>query len=290
MVRSILDDEDEAVRLPFVGSRRMHDGVGAVLADIRQALDLDLTEFRSQASPEGAFALLRSKVEDVGVFVLLIGNLGSHHTAIDVEAFRGFALADEIAPFVVINDQDAKTAWSFTLLHELAHIWLGATGVSGASPEVQIERFCNDVASSFLLPDGELGLLDLRSAADNEQLARLVSDFAVERHLSRSMVAYRMLRSGALPEPAWRALTNLFRAQWRVGREAQRERNRAREGGPNYYVIRRHRLGTALLRFVARNMADGALTPTKAAKVLGVKARSVAPLLSGAALPVGQAA
>jgi len=34
---------------------------------------LDLAEFRAQASPEAAFALLRSRVEAIGVFVLLVG-------------------------------------------------------------------------------------------------------------------------------------------------------------------------------------------------------------------------
>ena len=87
--------------------------------------------------------MLRAKVESAGVFVLLIGNLGSHHSALGLEAFRGFALADPIAPFIVINDQDAKAAWSFTLLHELAHLWVGATGVSGQFTEGQLERFYN---------------------------------------------------------------------------------------------------------------------------------------------------
>jgi hypothetical protein len=34
--------------------------------------------------------------------------------------FRGFAPADDLAPFIVINDNDP--AHSFTLLHELVHI------------------------------------------------------------------------------------------------------------------------------------------------------------------------
>ena len=121
MVRAVLVDEEGAKPLPFIGSMHMGDGVGAVLASVRQIIRIDLSEFRAQASPESAFALLRSRVEAAGVFVLLMGNLGSHHTAIDVEAFRGFALADDVAPFVVLNDQDARSAWSFTLIHELAH-------------------------------------------------------------------------------------------------------------------------------------------------------------------------
>jgi feruloyl esterase len=141
MVRDVLLDDDAHRELQFVGSSSMDDGTAAILASIRQTLKLDVAEYRAQTSAETAFALLRAKAEAAGIFVLLIGNLGSHHSSIDVEAFRGFALADKVAPFVVINDQDATTAWSFTLLHELAHLWLGKTGVSGRSADLQIEKF-----------------------------------------------------------------------------------------------------------------------------------------------------
>ena len=290
MVRSILADEEEAEPLRFVGSMTTADGVGTVLASIRQALGFDIAEFRAQGSTDAAFSLLRTKTEDVGVFVLLIGNLGTHHSALGVDAFRGFALADPIAPFIVINDQDAKSAWSFTLLHELAHLWVGATGVSGRFAEGQVERFCNDVASHFLLPNNELNLVGVDLGTDRQDAAQLITRFAADRLLSRTMVAYRLLRAGALSENSWRELSDNFQLEWRANREAQRERNRGQDGGPSYYVVRRHRLGAALLRFVARSMSDGVLTPTKAGKVLGVKARSVQPLLSGAALSVGHAA
>lgn len=284
MVRTILEDDEEAEPLQFVGSATMDEGVGALLASIRQTFGIDLAAFRAQGSSDAAFALLRTKVETAGVFVLLVGNLGSHHTALDVSAFRGFALADRIAPFIVINDQDAKSAWSLTLLHELAHLWLGATGVSGALAEGHVERFCNDVASNFLLPSTELQALGVARNTDQEIAARLISEFAQERLLSRSMVAYRLFRAGSLTEATWRQLVGRFQLEWRQARAAQRERDRGEEGGPNYYVVRRHRLGPALLRFVARNMSGGSLTPTKAGKVLGVKPRSVAPLLSGGAV------
>jgi Zn-dependent peptidase ImmA (M78 family) len=279
MVRDVLIDEEEAKPLPFIGSMTMGDGVDAVLASIRQIIRIDVFEFRTQASPESAFALLRSKVEAAGVFVLLMGNLGSHHTAIDVEAFRGFALADDVAPFVVLNDQDARSAWPFTLIHELAHLWLGTTGVSGAFADAQIEKFCNDVAGSFLLPANELALVGVNLDTDVETAVRRIGEFADERYLSRSMVAYSLSRAGSLTDNTWRTLTGLFQAQWRQSRDAKRERQK--DGtGPDYYIVRRHRLGSALLHFVSRNMSDGALTPTKASQVLGVKPRSVAPLLS----------
>lgn len=284
MVRSVMDDEDEVRRLAFVGSMRIEDGVGSVLSAIKRTLQFDLAEFRAQASAESAFALLREHVEGIGVFVLLIGNLGSHHTAIDASAFRGFALADPIAPFIVVNDQDAKSAWSFTLLHELTHVWLGSTGISGVFAEARIERFCNDVASNFLLPGNELPLVGVTQRTTREEAVALISKFAEGRLLSRSMVAYRLFRDGQLSQENWQALMGRFRNEWLQARVAQRARERNNDGGPSYYVIRRHRLGSALLQFVARSMSEGALTPTKAGKVLGVKPRSIGPLLSGAAL------
>jgi Zn-dependent peptidase ImmA (M78 family)/transcriptional regulator with XRE-family HTH domain len=153
LVRTILEEDDDVKPLPFVGSAHLADGAQALCRSIEQMLGITRVEYRQQRDAESAFSLLRECAEDAGVFVLLIGNLGSHHSAIPVEAFRGFAIADRIAPFIVINDGDAKAAWSFTLLHELAHLWLGTTGVSGGgAPDSAIERFCNEVAGEFLLP------------------------------------------------------------------------------------------------------------------------------------------
>src|SRR6202011_4770951 len=87
-VRDILLDDDEAQPLPFVSSMKTTDGVEAVAAEIQKTLRLTIKEFRAQSNADQAFALLRSRAEAVGVFVLLIGNLGSHHTAVDAETFR----------------------------------------------------------------------------------------------------------------------------------------------------------------------------------------------------------
>lgn len=278
-VRDILLDDEDNEPLRFIGSMAFHDGAEAVLASIKATLKIDLSEYRRQPSPEKAFALLRSQAEAAGIFVLLLGNLGSHHTAINVEAFRGFALADQIAPFVVINDQDSVTAWSFTLLHELAHLWLGQSGVSGRSSDLRIEQFCNDIAATFLLPADELATLNVSLRTTRAEVAERIDRFASANHVSRSMVAYRLYRASLLTEGNWRALSAIFLASWRKSREAKRERDK--DGtGPSYYVVRRHRLGTALMQTVSRALESGSLTPTRAANILGVKPRSVAPLLN----------
>jgi Zn-dependent peptidase ImmA (M78 family) len=275
IVRVALEDEDEAVRLPFVASMTMRQGVEAVLKSIKETLDLDLERYRGTNRQSGGFAYLREKVEKAGIYVLLIGNLGSHHTNLDVETFRGFALADDVAPFIVINDQDAVTAWAFTLLHELCHIWLGATGVSGANAGTAVEQFCNDVAGRFFLPSSEVSKLsDLRGANIDAVIAR-INDFAEQRHISRSMVAYKLLREGIIERDVWGRLTALYRSQWKAARATERERNRDREGGPNYYVVRRHRLGEALVNLAGRMLAERTMSPSKAGKVLGVKPTNV---------------
>ena len=280
MVRAVLEEEEEAERVQFVGSAMMSNGVPAVLESISKTLKLDLSEFRAQPSPLDAFALLRASVEAVGVFVLLIGDLGSHHTSINLETFRGFALADDVAPFVIINDKDSYAAWSFTLLHELTHLWLGQTGVSGELVELTLERFCNDVAGEFLLPSDELAKLKINNTMAFEKAVAYISEFAKRLNISSSMIAYKLYRSGIIELNTWKNLSAAFRNMWLRERFEQRERTHEREGGPSYYLVRRQRIGTALVELVSHMIATGALSTSKAGKVLGIKAKNVQTLIN----------
>lgn len=280
IVRAVLEDEDEAESLDFVGSTAIDSGIEVVSTSIRQALRFDIDQFRAQPNASDAFSYLREQVESAGIFVLLIGDLGSHHTALSVNSFRGLALADPIAPFVVINDQDAKSAWSFTLFHELAHIWLGQTGVSAAFAEGGVERFCNDIAASLLLPQADLARLVLPDRVSRDVLIDHINAFATELNVSRTMVAYQLFRQGVIANTQWTALQAEFRRLWVESRNEQRSAARMREGGPNYFVIRRYRAGRALVSLVSRMTRSGALTSTKAAKVLGVKPRNVFDLIA----------
>ena len=279
MVRALMEDEEEAELLPFISSLKLSDPPSIFVKSIRSTLQVSVEDFYSQPSPQEAFGLLRRQAESVGVFVLLMGNLGTYHTAIDLETFRGFALADDVAPFVVINDQDSRAAWSFTLVHELTHLWLGQTGVSGYFAELAVERFCNDVAGEFLLPADELQQLQLDDRPDEATLQERIGEFAAGRNVSGSMVAYSLYRKRMIEQEVWKRLSAAFRTFWSRERTSQRDRARDQEGGPNYYVVRRHRLGRALTDLVGQMVTAGALTSTKAAKVLGVKPKQVQVLL-----------
>jgi len=268
-VRETLIDEDEEIRLHFVGKHTTDDGASRIVQTIRETLHLSLDEYRAQSSHREAFKLLRLKTESAGIFVLLKGNLGSYHSNIAVTAFRGFALSDDIAPFIVINDRDVEAAWSFTLLHEMAHLVLGQTGISGAYAEKSIEKFCNEVASEFMLPASEFDVFRL-SSLDFETLSAEISDYAFSQKLSSSHIAYRLYRRGDIDKPLWESLRDYYRDKWLEQRKANKEKISQTEGGPSYYVLQRYKLG-ALVELVQRMTYSGALTTTKAGMLLDMK-------------------
>jgi Zn-dependent peptidase ImmA (M78 family) len=280
IVRALLE-EMEPQPVNFVGSVSMNDPTDHLANRITERLHFSLTDFRRQATVELAFGYLREKIEATGVYVLLLGNLGSHHTNIPVDIFRGFAIADPIAPFIVVNDQDARAAWSFTAIHELAHLWLGTTGISGTSTEARIEKYCNDVAGEILLPTAEIRTLVHLRRTPLDGVIESISAFAYARKVSHPMVAYKLLRANAISNATWRQLDDHYRQEWIASRNRQEETDGGETGGPSYYVVRRHRLGNALLDLVRRSLGEGILTHTKASQVLGVKPRNVDPLLHG---------
>ena len=302
MVRAALEAEDEAEPLPFVGVlldpgkletqteslRRVlrHNAEAArllqrALKAIARVLgdDLDAAAYFAQPDAEEAFRLLRSRTEGAGAFVLLKGDLGSHHTALDPEVFRGFAIADNVAPFVVINDNDSRAARSFTLLHELTHLLLGRTGFAGVVSETEVEDFCNRVAAEWLLPPWALDRVEIGRGRDIVEQKQRIGAFARKNNVSRTMVAHRLLRANRLERSTFERLRAEFRGEWRRVRDRRRARQRESKGGPDYYAVRRHRVGPGLLTFARRLVGSGALSTTKAARILGVKPPHVGRML-----------
>lgn len=284
MVRSLLEDE-EAPRHDFVASAAMPRGVDYFVESIAAELDFQL-DARRKGTADDLFKELRNRAERIGVFVLLVGDLGSHHHTISERVFRGFAIADPIAPLVVINDQDARSARSFTLIHELAHIWLGQTGVSGvvegdqaATPQGRVEQFCNDVAGKFLLPDQAFAARPDFEPNDAAQAMRAISRIAETWRVSEPMVAYRMSRMNWISGAVYRDLAAQYAARWQLMRARNREEAKENEGGPNYYTVKQFKVGNALLGLVQRSVRDNLLSHTKAAKILGVNPGGVEPLL-----------
>lgn len=285
LVREILVDEDDFTAPEFVGSANDREKVGDVVQRMADRIGFDHTNLSLRTgNPSNLFSRLRVAVESTGVFVLILGDLGSRHTAIPASVFRGFAIADPVAPFIVINSKDARPARAFTLIHELTHIWLGQTGVSGdistSAPHghnARIERFCNDVAGEFLLPEGHFRQAATAFQPNDVEGARACIDSIAGRwSVSEPMVAYRLQRRGELTSGAYETLRNEYAQRWRE--KLDRERNG--DGGPSGHVIKQFNLGNALVDVVYRGFKEKSLTHTKAATLLGSKAISVPAFLN----------
>ena len=280
-VREILV-EDEAEPLPFVGSFSLDANVPALVQDMRRLMKLTVADQMRLTDGDALFRMLRMRLEDLGVFVQVLGDLGSHHTQIPAEQFRGLALVDNLAPFIVVNSNDARAAFPFTLLHEAAHIWIGVGGISNASPfdkriaESLAEQLCNSVATEFLLPRDEF-ILSWEKKNTNGSIGGIVSALSREWKVSRAAVAHRLWKLRRISEDVWWALYHRYQEEWRRQRDKQREQ----KGGPDYYVTTKSRLGRSLIRTVLNAVDAGTVTYTQAARILNVNVKSFDGLREG---------
>ena len=170
---------------------------------------------------------------------------GRTHSDIGEDVFRGFALADGLVPFVVINDNDAEAARPFTLIHELAHIWIGASGVSGPLrevPENVVERFCNDTASRLLLPPDAIPDFSSLQTADFDSVNAAVTRVAGIWNVSEPAVAYRFAQKGWIARALASSLFAMFADRWRREKEREKQNKKPDDTGPSFYTVRRHRL------------------------------------------------
>lgn len=280
LVKQALIETEEDEKIPFIGAGAHMPDIVEASAVIQEWLGLNVAGFRAQRNPHDAFNMLRLLVEQKGVYVLLMGDLGTYRSQISTQVFRGFALSDSIAPFVVVNNYDAKTAWSFTLLHELVHLWLGRTGVSAQVSDHKVERYCNDVASRILVTDKEISDLFQSIEREDGEILSHVSRFTVSNNVSGSLVIYRLYRAGFIDEAIWKRLQDELRRLWLESRKREKEKRQEKDGGSgNYYANQRHKVGYGLLKVVKRSVGEGVLTETKAGRVLGVSSGSVTEML-----------
>lgn len=280
IIKSIMDDEIGPEESRPYGSLRMQEGIEAAREAIVAATGIRIEEYRKRPNQSKAFSYLREAVENIGIFVVLAGNLGSYHTNVDTRVFRGFALSDRVTPFIVINENDAKTAWSTTLLHELTHIFLGDTGISGSGTTSNIEAFCDAVASSILISDVEISR-NFENMQDDglPSIIDVVDSFSATFKVGSTMLSYRLLKLEKISPSQYRQLEDYFYKRWQEIRRKDKEAARTSDGGPSSYVLKRYRLGKLLLETTQRLLDSKDLTTTSAAKVLGVRPLKVGDLL-----------
>lgn len=252
-------------RLEFVGSAQVNEAPQAVAERMRAALMLSTEERRQLPTWTDALRQLIAKAEEAGVMVMASGIVGSNsHRKLDVGEFRGFALADDLAPLVFLNGADSKAAQMFTLAHELAHLWLGATGVSdsevGQVPEQGVERWCNQVAAELLMPLQAVRAAYQPGTPVPDEIQRLAREFKVS-----TLVALRRLFDAGFLDQA---------RLWQHYRD-EHARLRALEsrgtGGGDFYRTLSARTSKRFARAIVTSTLEGQTLFQDAFRMLGVR-------------------
>ena len=180
--------------IKIVGIASADSNSSSVATNIRRWLGL-LAPSQRGSSPESFLRELIKVIENGGVSVLRSGVVGNNTTrTLKIEEFRGFAISDKYAPFIFINSVDSKSAQIFTLIHELAHIWRGDSGISGGidADGSSVETFCNKVAADVLVPPAEFAKVWSTDLELQEAIKRATKHF----HASRYVIAIRAFESG----------------------------------------------------------------------------------------------
>lgn len=255
-----------APRLRFVRSVTLDVQISTVSDAIRKRLKLTVEEQCSWRSANHALNRWIDRAEEVGIFVSQTSARGK----VLVEDARGFVLADATAPFVFLNSKDTLRGRIFTLAHELAHLWLGESGVSGIdlagdahSHEGDIERFCNAVAGAVVFPDSAFSRF-FSAISGESQATPMIDRVADQLHVSRDVVARRLLDAGKIAPRTYERLHSQYMREWK-------SRDDSSSGGGNYYVNHARALGKSFVRLVADVYSRGRITGGEAAGLVQAK-------------------
>ncbi|QIW16878.1 Zn peptidase [Pasteurellaceae bacterium RH1A] len=168
-----------------------------VAQDIAKTIDFFIERDLPNTSRENYYRKLSARFEKIGILIFKNGVVGNNNKRkLNVEEFRGFALIDNLVPAIFINNADHPSAQLFTLLHEVAHIWIGQNGVSSWNQDRAVEAFCNKVAAEFLMPEA---LFLAKWAESDENHAEYVANYFKVSQLATVVKAVQL---NLLPQEA----------------------------------------------------------------------------------------
>jgi Zn-dependent peptidase ImmA (M78 family) len=245
--------------LPFVGKFGLQTTPEAIAADMRNTLDLVPDWARHHKTWSAAKAHLAQKIEDLGIVISFNSVVeNSNNRKIDPAECRGFILIDEYVPFLFVNNADSKAAQMFTLAHELAHVWLGQSAgfdAHGMLPaDDPIERLCDQAAAEFLVPGADF----LAFWAEKPNTAAAARHFKV----SEIVAARRAFDLGLWERGQFFGFYNNF---------IQRDFEKKRPSGGDFYLVQKARLGLPFLSRVQNALRAGHILHTEAYRLTGLR-------------------
>ncbi|WP_353174369.1 ImmA/IrrE family metallo-endopeptidase [Acinetobacter rudis] len=231
-----------------------------VSADIRQTINLPILS-TNKTTRDNYLNDMIDRCEKVGILVFKNGVVkNASIKTLDVNEFRGFVLIDRLAPVIFLNGRDAPSALIFTLAHELAHIWLGQSGVDdldlyGNDPT---EVLCNKIAADVLVP--EVDFLSAWRRYDGN-ITEMADYFCV----SRLMLFRVALTHGKV--------TNM---DYQIFHDAELRASRDNSGsGGNFFNMVRPRNSKKLTNLVVNEALSGNLLLRDAGRILNVSPQNI---------------
>lgn len=247
----------------YSGRFNRNSPIDDVVKDIRKALGI--STHPSRGSFEDYFSLLINKIEAIGILVMR-NSIVNNNTSrpLSVEEFRGFAITDNLAPVIFINTADCPEARLFTLAHELAHIWIGQSGVSDGSPtnHRSEEKQCNAIAAELLVP----GLEFLASWEEHEDWRQNAPVLSKHFHVSEWVIARRALTFELISTEQYGAFINHKLAAYKA---------REKDGKPTYNRLQTGRVSKAFSQAVASETLSGRMLYRDASRLVGIKPQNL---------------
>ncbi len=209
-----------------------------------------------------------------GIFVFQTDNVVM---PIEIGEMRGVSMADLHAPVITLNSKDAPAGRIFTLFHEFAHLWLGASGVSASdglafsadtSANRATERYCDQTAASALMPvDAYMQLWsDFPNLNVIQKIQKLAGHFRVSAHAS----TVRALTLSRIDFETYSEIRAIY-----GGPQTPEVARRTSVGGGNYYATFRRNAGTKYINLVLGEFFSDQITVKEAANLLGARIPSV---------------
>ena len=267
----------DAPKLGYVGRYRDKKFVSStvIAEDIRATLGL-ANIANSKVSPEDYLSMLSNLCEDVGILVFKNSVVvNSTRRKLDTDEFRGFVISDDRVPVIFVNGSDAKYANIFTVAHELAHIWLGESGISDvdAGSRNIDEIRCNAIAAEVLVPrDDFLREWSAAEGAIRSKIAVLNKRFKVsELVIARVALTNKKISRESYDEIYVEVLE-------RIRDKKRRDKEAEKEPRLPLSVTIPIKNSRRLTRTIVELVASGRMGPSEASTLLNTSAAKVSSL------------
>ena len=256
--------EGGADPLAFVGAYSPQDSHIEVASSMRAVLGLTSGWAEEVTTWSDALRSLRNRLDEVGVLVVFNGVVGNNnYRKLDPKEFQGFALVDEYSPLVFVNSADFIAAQIFTLMHEVAHLFVGETGLSVFDRLLpsghKIERSCNQIAAESMVP--QQALQEFWPKVKN--LANPYQAIARNFKVSAIVGARRALDLELIDRETFFAFYN--------SNKGQGQRRQTQRSGGHFWNTQKWRIGPRFGGAVARAAKEGRLLYREAYSLTGLK-------------------